>query len=265
MTNQNNIASTAFSPNKAPAATAVKIPDLIGSVVQSNAGLNVGIYSINENGLKAIKTDDTMNAGNGGAALDGKYICCLMDQFGGQVYGAYYRVFDMSDWTLIEDNHNADFNLMSECMTSDGSVIYGCFYNIDLSGYELGTMSLTPVKRTGTIRSLAEPYSALACDAEALYGIYGDGRLVKINKSTGEETMLTNIGIVSHYLTSAAYDSKTASYTMPLVPTQKLHFTRSTSTMDTPCPKYATCKARCAACTSLRRLPRTEPRLPFPT
>ncbi len=59
----------------------------------------------------------------------------------------------MSDWTLIEDNHNADFNLMSECMTSDGSVIYGCFYNIDLSGYELGTMSLTPVKRTGTIRS----------------------------------------------------------------------------------------------------------------
>lgn len=209
VTNQNNIASTAFSPNKAPAATAVKIPDLIGSVVQSNAGLNVGIYSINENGLKAIKTDDTMNAGNGGAALDGKYICCLMDQFGGQVYGAYYRVFDMSDWTLIEDNHNADFNLMSECMTSDGSVIYGCFYNIDLSGYELGTMSLTPVKRTGTIRSLAEPYSALACDAEALYGIYGDGRLVKINKSTGEETMLTNIGIVSHYLTSAAYDSKT--------------------------------------------------------
>ena len=205
VTNQNNIASTAFSPNKAPAATAVKIPDLIGSVVQSNAGLNVGIYSINENGLKAIKTDDTMNAGNGGAALDGKYICCLMDQFGGQVYGAYYRVFDMSDWTLIEDNHNADFNLMSECMTSDGSVIYGCFYNIDLSGYELGTMSLTPVKRTGTIRSLAEPYSALACDAEALYGIYGDGRLVKINKSTGEETMLTNIGIVSHYLTSAAY------------------------------------------------------------
>lgn len=209
VTNQNNIASTAFSPNKAPAATAVKIPDLIGSVVQSNAGLNVGIYSINENGLKAIKTDDTMNAGNGGAALDGKYICCLMDQFGGQIYGAYYRVFDMSDWTLIEDNHNADFNLMSECMTSDGSVIYGCFYNIDLSGYELGTMSLTPVKRTGTIRSLAEPYSALACDAEALYGIYGDGRLVKINKSTGEETMLTNIGIVSHYLTSAAYDSKT--------------------------------------------------------
>lgn len=45
VTNQNNIASTAFSPNKAPAATAVKIPDLIGSVVQSNAGLNVGIYS----------------------------------------------------------------------------------------------------------------------------------------------------------------------------------------------------------------------------
>ena len=31
VTNQNNIASTAFSPNKAPAATAVKIPDLIGS------------------------------------------------------------------------------------------------------------------------------------------------------------------------------------------------------------------------------------------
>lgn len=141
VTNQNNIASAAFSPNKAPATTAVKMPDLIGSVVQSNAGLNVGIYSINENGLKAINTDDTMNAGNGGAALDGKYICCLMDQFGGQVYGAYYRVFDMSDWTLIEQNFQADFNLMSECMTSDGSVIYGCFYNIDLSGYELGTMS----------------------------------------------------------------------------------------------------------------------------
>ena len=205
-TSQNRVAFAAFSPNKAPAATNVKLPNLIGSVVN---GPDIGIYSITENGLTPIKTNYTMNAANGGAALDDKYICCFMDQFGGSVYGAYYRVFDMSDWSLIEENYNADFNLMAECMTSDGNDIYGCFYNIDLSGYELGTMSLTPVKRTGTICSLAEPYSALACDAEALYGIYGDGRLVKINKSTGEETILTNIGIVSHYLTSAAYDSKT--------------------------------------------------------
>lgn len=127
----------------------------------------------------------------------------------GQVYGAYYRLFDMNDWSLIEQNYQADFNLMAECMTSDGSDIYGCFYKQDLSGYELGKMSLTPVKRTGTICSLDEPYIALACDAKALYGIYGDGRLVEINKSTGEETQLANTGIVSNYLTSAAYDSKT--------------------------------------------------------
>ena len=208
-TNQNKIASAAFLPNKAPAAKIVKFPDIIGSVVQSNAGLNVGIYSINENGLTAIKTNYTMNASNGGAVLDGKYICCFMDQFDGQVYGAYYRIFDMNDWTLTEQNYQADFNLMSECMTSDGSDIYGCFYKNDLSGYELGTMSLTPVKRTGTIRSLTEPYSALACNTEALYGIYGDGRLVEINKSSGEETMLANTGIVSNYLTSATYDNKT--------------------------------------------------------
>lgn len=130
------------------ASSTAKMPNLIGSVVQSNSGLAVGIYSINENGLNAIKTGYTMNACNGGAALDGKYICCFMDQFNGQVYGAYYRIFDMSDWSLIEQNYNADFDIMSECMTSDGSVIYGCFYNKQLSGYELGTMSLDPVART---------------------------------------------------------------------------------------------------------------------
>lgn len=207
--NQNRVAVAAFSPNKTPAATAIKMPNLIGSVVQSNAGLEVGIYSINENGLTAIATDYTMNASNGGAALDGKYICCFMDQYMGQVYGAYYRIFDMSDWSMTEQNLQADYNLMAECMTSDGNDIYGCFHKNDLSGYELGTMSLTPVTRTGTICSLSEPYIALACDNRALYGIYGDGRLVEINKSSGEETMLTNTGIVSHYLTSAAYDSKT--------------------------------------------------------
>ena len=203
---QNPVAFAAFSPSKAPAATNVKLPNLIGSVVD---GLDIGIYSITENGLTPIKTHYTMNAANGGAALDDKYICCFMDQFNGSVYGAYYRLFDMSDWSLIEENLNAEFNLMAECMTSDGNDIYGCFYKNDLSGYELGTMSLSPVKRTGTICSLAEPYIALACDDNTLYGIYGDGRLVRINKSTGEETMLSNTGIVSKYLTSAAYDSKT--------------------------------------------------------
>jgi len=188
----------------------VKLPNLIGSVVQSNSGLNIGIYSITANGLSPIKTNYTMNAANGGAALDGMYICCFMDQYQGQVYGAYYRVFDMSNWSLVQQNYQADFNMMSECMTSDGNDIYGCFYKNDLSGYELGTMALTPQpQRTGTICSLSAPYIALACDAQNLYGLYGDGKLVQINKQNGTETQLANTGVVSTYLSSAAFDSKT--------------------------------------------------------
>ena len=68
-TKQNKIAPIAPSPNRAPAATTGKLPNLIGSVVQSEAGLAVGIYSINENGLTAIKTNYTMNASNGGPPL----------------------------------------------------------------------------------------------------------------------------------------------------------------------------------------------------
>ena len=247
----NGITFTAFSPKKIQAAQTVKMPNLIGSVVQSDAGLEVGIYSIQENGLTAIKTDYTLNASNGGAALDDKYICCFMDQYMGQVYGAYYRLFDMNDWSLIEQNYQADFNLMAECMTSDGSDIYGCFYKQDLSGYELGKMSLTPVKRTGTICSLDEPYIALACDAKALYGIYGDGRLVEINKSTGEETQLANTGIVSNYLTSAAYDSKTGI----------LYYASCT---DTETALYSI-DFNNAACTSSLRLPKMAHRLRLPT
>lgn len=188
----------------------VAFPNLIGSVVQSEQGLNVGMYSITPNGLTPIKTNYQMNAANGGAALDGQYICCFMDQYMGEVYGAYYRVYDMSNWALVKQNFNADFNLMSECMTSDGSDIYGCFYKNDLSGYELGTMTLTPnPQRTGTICSLSKPYIALACDAQNLYGLYGDGKLVKISKQTGAETELAQTGIVSNYLSSAAFDSKT--------------------------------------------------------
>ncbi len=137
-TNINRVALNAFFPQKAPSTVSVKMPNLIGSVVQSNEGLAVGMYSISENGLTPIKTNYTMNASNGGAALDGRYICCFMDQYMGQVYGAYYRMFEMSDWSLVEQNYQAEFNLMAECMTSDGSDIYGCFYKNDLSGYELG-------------------------------------------------------------------------------------------------------------------------------
>lgn len=203
------IAVKASSSAKAPVAQAAAMPNLIGSVVQSGNGLAVGIYSIGGNGLKAIKTGYTMNASNGGAALDGKYICCFMDQFNGQVYGAYYRIFDMTDWSLIAQNYNADFNMMSECMTSDGKDIYGCFYNKDLTGYELGTMGLDPVARTGTICAVSEPYSALAAGADVLYGIYADGRLVAIDKTTGNETLLSQTGIISSYLTSAAFDVRT--------------------------------------------------------
>lgn len=65
----------------ATVAESLKLPNLIGSVVQSNAGLGVGIYSITDNGLVPIKTGYTMNASHGGAALGDKYICCYMDQF----------------------------------------------------------------------------------------------------------------------------------------------------------------------------------------
>ena len=68
------------------------------------------------------------------------------------------------------------------------------------------------------------------------------------------------VGIYSIIMTA-----KAVSCTTPLVPTRKLHFTQSTSTMNTQCLKSATCKAKYAVCTSLHRSPKTTLLLPLPT
>ena len=203
------ISSKAAAPFKAqvmPKAD-VALPNIVASVVDGQA-LNVGMYQITADGLVALKKDYRMSARNGGAAIGDQYIACYMDQFEGVVYGAYYRIIDMSTWTIVNENYEAPYNMMAECMTSDGTTIYGCFYNNDLSGYELGTMSIDPAQRTGTIRQLGGYYSALACDDNYLYGIYPDGSLMQISKTDGSEMLLSSTGLQSSYLTSAVYDTR---------------------------------------------------------
>lgn len=131
-----------------------------------------------------------------------------------------YYEYNTLDWTPTENNGKAvpnnSLELMASCTAvdaTDGNKVYACVSNSDMtstSGYLLATIdyaSLTHQK----IKELKSPYIAMAINASGeLYAITGKGALVKVNKTTGDETVVGATGLTpSSNFMSAAFDQQT--------------------------------------------------------
>ena len=149
---------------------------------------------------KLIQNDETI-AKNGVCVKDGE-LYCLETEFNTLEIGLVevtqiLRSYDVNTW---EENftptivNGVTMTAVETAQAVDGTV-YGEFYNSNMSGLEWGIVDYVNKTRT-TIANAVNTYIALGITAEGqLYGVATDGNLYKINKETGEETVVGPTGV----------------------------------------------------------------------
>lgn len=135
-----------------------------------------------------------------------------------------YYEFETKDWTLLRSETLSDYSLFSTETAYDPVTdkTYGCFYDAKASGMEFGQVSYASMKRT-KIGSLSQPIMAMGATSKGeIYGVALDGNLYKINKTTGELTLVgpTGVAVASSYQ-SADIDHATDVFYWAAVDTAK--------------------------------------------
>lgn len=98
---------------------------------------------------------------------------------------------------------------VSTAYDANTQLTYGCFYNSDMTSYEIASIDYTTLDRQ-LIKETDQLFLAVAINKEGqMYGISKDGDLYKINKSTGEYEKIGATGVSpSETLQSATIDTK---------------------------------------------------------
>lgn len=161
--------------------------------------------------LKNTNSDAIGNAGS--VIIDGKlhYIYANMTYASiGWAQAFYYR-YDAATWTIEQSRTSiTDYELIAYETAHDKvtGTVYGEFYNAAANGMEWGIIDYVAKTRT-TIATAARQYVALGITrAGQLYGVATDGNLYKVDKATGEETLVgpTGLTIYSSYPNSGEID-----------------------------------------------------------
>ncbi len=172
-----------------------------------------GIYSFpstTASPVTPVVENSSLNANGGGVLVDDKY--CFVNFFDTGMGGifAYYYVYDTETWTRRHSNR-VQLSSVATDLTYDPVTkkVYGCFINDTQDGYVFGTMSTDD----GSVLPISELGTPLFCVAASnegvIYAVDGTGRLITLDKSSGDQTIIGNTGITPKYTQSATFDPKT--------------------------------------------------------
>lgn len=213
-------------PSNIPVVAAdYKMPaQIYGLLVYSSAWTNgsgkgkYGVYTFTAdkpNSMTAAIRDDAFAANGGAIYANGKLnVLNYTDLWGVVILDYDYYQYSTQYWDLLQHVHEDDVTrLMSACGGFDATngKYYAIMYSDDMSSQMFGTIDYAHNSRT-ILRTLAaeENVLAMAISPEGvIYGIRTDGKLVKINKSNGQMTVVGPTGITPLYMQSAAIDPRT--------------------------------------------------------
>lgn len=215
------------SAAKAPAAEAASLPDLRGSVIfQSNwtqENQPTGLYKINADGTVTMQIAD-VNANGGGFLQDGIYTATDYMEFWGMLFiTATAYDLESGESVAVYGGSTPDHICVGgETVDPTDGTIYAITYNADGDGLQLSKMSYPEDIEATAIAPLDGNWNSIVCDASGqLYGISYEGvmegenfvatssALNKIDKTTGEVTLIGETGHAPQYLSSATIDTKT--------------------------------------------------------
>lgn len=165
-------------------------------------GANLGVYSfgLDDSGTKSL-VEPNIRANGGGTYANGKYYYCEYVS----ADDVYTFIFDAETWDLIRVG-DGDITIVAHDMDYDpvSGKIYGSF--IGDSGTEWGELNMGDYTRT-KIATMNPGVHAVAFNATGqAYGVGFDGNLYKVNKNTGECTLVGPTGLQPYYDSSAAID-----------------------------------------------------------
>lgn len=200
----------------APPGVAPGVPNVIGSVIfadnWSEYHYGAVTFPLQANTTVTTRKEDANLNANGGAILQDDIYKAV--NYNSSFGFAIFSRWNIDTWERME----TPGLIKAECAATavsldptDGKV-YGCFYEIDDSGYignkyKFGTVDYNTKKRTniGTLDSL---FVGIAASPQGeIFGIRSDGMLCKINKQTGGVWAVGATGLKPlHALQSAAFD-----------------------------------------------------------
>ena len=193
----------------------VQIPTIWGAMIYANSWQDESVtatYGIYAYGptvsgpylyASPVKVDNDIYANGSGAYYNGRL------HFFTNNVDRMYQEWDYKTW----QRKRFEYVLSSSLMATDADYdevtgqVYGCFYNPSTSAYDFAA-----VEYSNGIKSIIRPcdmYIAVAARADgSIYAIkYKDSSLYRIDKETGEETLIGETGIkVGDYLQSATFD-----------------------------------------------------------
>lgn len=211
---------------ESPSSKAAKaeILKFIGAVIYPD--ICIAEFTV-EDGKEAaatiIKSGDDYYGNKGAIFANGKLFCVAeFDLLGsGSDNGVftYARLFDATNWKLLKEVEKPAKNLYATCLAQDPTTrtIYGCFQNENGNGWELGTIDIETMERTGVIRpftSSEDRYLSMSFNSDGqLYAIgRNNGTLYRVDKTTGEYTTVGETRLKTDFLTSGEIDLRTNKY-----------------------------------------------------
>ena len=183
----------------------------------SGAG-NFGVYTFtaeNPNVMTSLIKDDAFAASGGATYANGHLKVLNYSSLWGTIILDYdYYDYSTQYWDLLQHVHQEDVTrLMSACSAYDPTTgkYYAVMYTEDMSHQVFGTLDYDQNSRQ-VIYQLpdAQNVAAMAINSDGvIYAIRFDGKLVTVNKATGQHTVIGSTGITPQYLQSAAIDPRT--------------------------------------------------------
>lgn len=215
------------SAAKAPAAEAASLPDLRGSVVFNDSWTQenqpTGLYKINADGTTTMQIEE-VDASGGAFLHDGIYTATEYMEFWGMLFiTATAYDLESGESVAVYGGSTPDHICVGgETVDPTDGAIYAITYNADGDGLQLSKMSYPEDIEATAVAPLDGNWNCIVCDASGqLYGISYEGvsqgedfvvtssALNKIDKTTGEVTLIGDTGQVPYYLSSATIDPKT--------------------------------------------------------
>lgn len=193
------------APMRAQANDAV---ELYGTLLYSTK-LESGLYKIPTSANQSFeqKTNATRPAKYGAAVVDRDFMYPV--QLPGQPIQMYS--VNVDNWkTGTANNITEEACATAVVYDPTSDCVYGCYYYDEFTQCAFG-IGHYPSGHVSLVKDLNKvPFSALAVDASGqLWAMTYAGYLYKVDKTSGELTLIGNTGVVSVYNTSGAIDPAT--------------------------------------------------------
>lgn len=190
---------------------------LYGNVVYEYSWTQTGVgnYRMVSIDLDSHVAEDVFAGPNGqyGAVFyQGNYFTCTAQVIYNLVLGETNTIYNTADWSVTSQYDYApkDFRAIDMTYDPQSGLIYGCFVGTEEEGYVFGRFDpfdchVTPISVIGQT-----PWFGLAANKEGgLFAIDNAGILYKVNKDTGESTLIKDTKLASAYACSATIDPDT--------------------------------------------------------